>query len=160
MKIALFTMGGTIDKDYFDALSEYQVVDSILTEECRRIGIPVEIETVPIARKDSLELDDNDRRALKDAIIAHESAHILVSHGTDTLVETAKYLEGIPGKTIVLFGAMRPLRFKDSDAIFNVGFAMGVLKASQSGVYVAMSGESFSPDSVTKNRAAGRFEVK
>lgn len=158
MNIALMTMGGTLDKDYFDALSEYQVVDSIMLDEVLRLGVPVQASVTSICKKDSLELDLNDRERLLEAIEASEASHILVSHGTDTLVETAQFLESRTAKTVVLFGAMRPARFKDSDAIFNMGFALGVLRTSSPGVYVAMSAQVFRPSEVAKNRQGGVFQ--
>ncbi len=158
--IKLLTMGGTIDKDYFDSLSEYKVVESVLADEIARIGIAEKFDVEPICYKDSLEITAEDRENLKSAIEACPHKNILVSHGTDTMVETATFLEGITGKTIVLFGAMRPLRFKDTDGLFNAAFAIGALKSSKQGVYVAMSCQLFSPDQVVKNRAESRFELK
>jgi len=153
-------MGGTIDKDYFDALSEYQVVDSILVEEISRLGVPLEMDTTSVCKKDSLEVTDEDRAALKQAIENTSAPFVLVSHGTDTMAQTAEYLGEIAGKTVGLFGAMRPLRFKDTDAIFNAAFALGALVSQPPGVYLAMSGQVFKAGEVVKNRAAGRFEKK
>lgn len=161
MSIKLITMGGTIDKDYFDALSEYQVVDSILSEEIARVGVPLQLKTQSVCKKDSLEITDSDRSALRECIAQSSEERILVSHGTDTLVETARYLAedaALQGRRIVLFGAMRPLRFKDTDGLFNAAFALGALQACEPGIHVAMSGQLFRPDQVVKNRDAGRFE--
>ena len=163
MSIRLITMGGTIDKDYFDALSEYQVVDSILSKEIQDIGVPIKLDTLSVCKKDSLEITEDDRTRLCDAIASAAETHFLVSHGTDTLAETARFLESsdaLRGRHVVLFGAMRPLRFKDTDALFNAAFALGVLRCSDPGVYVAMSGQVFKPGEVAKNRDAGRFESK
>jgi len=158
--IKLLTMGGTIDKDYFDALSEYQVVESILPQEVARIGINAEFDVESICRKDSLEVTSDDRAALRAAIEASSYQQILVSHGTDTMVETAASLNGIADKVIILFGAMRPIRFKDTDGLFNAAFAIGALQASAPGVYIAMSCQLFRPDEVVKNREQARFELK
>lgn len=158
MKIALITTGGTIDKDYFDALSEYQVVETIIPTLLTRIGSTVQCEHFEICRKDSLEIEQADREALKALISSLEYKHVLVTHGTDTMVDTAKFLGEVSDKTVVFTGAMRPARFTDTDALFNVGVAIGALRSQSSGVYVAMSGQVFSPDQVVKNRAAQRFE--
>lgn len=163
MSIRLLTMGGTIDKDYFDALSEYQVVDSILPGEIERLGVPVKVALQSVAKKDSLELTQDDRDALLAAIQASPEQDILVSHGTDTMAETGRFLEdALAGQAcrVVLFGAMRPLRFKDTDGLFNAAFALGALNTCEPGVYVAMSAQLFKPSEVKKNRQAGRFESR
>jgi L-asparaginase len=157
-KIALITTGGTIDKDYFDALSEYQVVESIIPDLLARIGSTVEVERFEVCRKDSLEIQEPDRAALKELVSSLDHSKILVTHGTDTMVDTAKYLGVIEGKTIVFTGAMRPARFSDTDALFNVGVAIGALRSNDSGVFIAMSGKVFEPTQVVKNREAQRFE--
>ncbi|MCH2157849.1 MAG: asparaginase domain-containing protein [Oleiphilaceae bacterium] len=157
-KIALVTTGGTIDKDYFDALSDYKVVESIIPELLARIGSGVEVEQHEICRKDSLELTDDDRAALKACIESLECDKVLVTHGTDTMVDSAQALGDMPGKTIVFTGAMRPARFLDSDGLFNVGVALGALQSKESGIFIAMTGQVFTPDAVKKNRAAQRFE--
>jgi L-asparaginase len=157
-KIALVTMGGTIDKDYFDALSDYKVVDSIVPALLKRIGSGVVIEHYEICRKDSLELTDEDRQALSSRLRALDVEKILVTHGTDTMVDSALAIGDFSDKTVVFTGAMRPARFTDTDALFNVGVAIGALQSRSSGVYIAMSGQVFTPDSVKKNRSAQLFE--
>lgn len=157
-KIALVTTGGTIDKDYFDALSDYKVVDSIIPQLLARIGSGVEIEQYEICRKDSLELNADDRSALKQRIESLSCDKVLVTHGTDTMVDSALALGVIANKTIVFTGAMRPARFLDSDALFNVGVALGALESKEQGIFIAMSGQIFTPDTVKKNRDAQRFE--
>ncbi len=159
MSIAIVTTGGTIDKDYFDALSEYQIADSPLAELLRCYHVGFEFHMVPLMRKDSLELTEEDRATIADTIRKLPHEQVLVTHGTDTMVKTAQYLGKIPGKTVVFTGAMKPARFKDTDAIFNVGVAIGALQALKEGVYVAMSGQLFSPDNVVKNRAAQCFQT-
>lgn len=158
MDVKIFTMGGTIDKVYFDAKSRYEVgdsnVDRLLTEV--KVGFDYHMES--LFKKDSLELTDEDRQHALDRIRAEACDKILITHGTDTMVETARVLQATPGKTIVLTGAMQPLLFKDSDAVFNIGFALGVLMSRSPGVYIAMNGGVFSPQNVRKNRAAGIFE--
>ena len=156
--ILILTTGGTIDKAYFDALSEYRIVDSsirqLLTEA--RVALPFRIEE--LMRKDSLELTDADRAAICAAARAAPETRIVVTHGTDTMTETAKALaEGAPGKTIVLTGALTPARFADTDAPFNLGLAFAAAQMCGPGVWIAMSGQVFEGLKVRKDRAAGRF---
>jgi len=160
MSIAIFTTGGTIDKDYFDALSEYQVVESVIPAklELYRLGYAIEVE--PLMRKDSLEITDEDRQFIREKVLSSSAEKCLITHGSDTMVQTAEFLQGIEGKTIVLTGAMKPARFHDTDAIFNVGVALGALQTLSEGVYVAMSGRIFKPNEVVKNRSEMRFELK
>jgi L-asparaginase len=157
--IALVTMGGTIDKDYFDALSEYQVAETLMPSLISRIGCDIEIETHEVCRKDSLEVTEADRLRLKQLVESLSANRVLVTHGTDTMVNTARFLGNIPGKVIVFTGAMRPSRFADTDALFNVGVALGALRTLKEGVFVAMSGQVFDPKDVVKNRDKKRFEL-
>ncbi|MDX1451487.1 MAG: asparaginase domain-containing protein [Oleiphilaceae bacterium] len=159
MKIAIVTTGGTIDKEYFDALSDYKIGDSIVDGELQKYRVGFEYQVVPLLRKDSLELDDDDRALIVKTVSDLPQQHILITHGTDTMVTTAKALANIKDKTIVLTGAMKPARFKDTDAIFNVGVAIGALQCLPAGAYVAMSGRIFDPHKVSKNREAGQFQA-
>ncbi|MFM7039598.1 MAG: asparaginase domain-containing protein [Planctomycetaceae bacterium] len=158
MRICLITAGGTIDKVYFDRLSEYQVgapgVERILQELV--VGFDYRIQSV--LRKDSLDMTDADRLLLLDAVRAAPETHIVMTHGTDTMIETARLLLQVTGKRIVLTGAMQPANFRNSDAIFNVGMAVGVVQALQAdGVWLAMSGRLFDPRRVRKDRERGVF---
>ena len=114
---------------------------------------------IPIIRKDSLHITDADRELLRDAIAAQPARHVLVTHGTDTMVETAKVLASVPGKTIVITGALNPAGFRGSDAEFNIGTAVGAVQSLPAGVYIAMNGRSWDPLKVRKNVAANRFEA-
>ena len=109
-------------------------------------------------RKDSLELTDADRARIRSTVEESACRMVLVTHGTDTMTETGKALTGIPGKTIVLTGALLPARFRDNDAIFNIGFALAAVQAMPPGVYICMNGRIFEPHRVTKNRQENRFE--
>ena len=155
--ILVLTTGGTIDKNYFDALSEYQVVDSgipALLKEAR-VALPLRIEEV--CRKDSLELTDVDRAELARRIAQAPETRVVITHGTDTMTDTAKALAGITDKTIVLTGALSPARFAETDAPFNLGMAFATAQVAPPGVYIAMSGQVFDGLKVKKDRAAGRF---
>ncbi len=157
-RLGIFSMGGTIDKVYFDDLSEYEVGAAQAGEILREAGAAVAFSVTEVMRKDSLHLTAGDRALLRDKIAAAPEERILVTHGTDTMADTARALMGIPGKTIVLTGAMSPARFKGSDAPFNVGCAVGAVQSLPEGVYIAMSGQVFEAGHVRKNREAGRFE--
>ncbi len=155
--ILVLTTGGTIDKSYFDALSEYQIVDSgipALIKEAR-VALPFRIEEV--CRKDSLELTDADRMEIARRVSDAPESRIVITHGTDTMTETAKALAGIPGKAIVLTGALSPARFAETDAPFNLGMAFATVQVAPPGVYLAMSGQVFDGLRVRKDREAGRF---
>ncbi|UZW53788.1 asparaginase domain-containing protein [Sphingobium sp. JS3065] len=157
MPILILTTGGTIDKIYFDALSDYQVGETVMAKllDIARVKRPFRIEEV--TRKDSLELDDADRALIRDRVAAAPESHIIITHGTDTMTETAKLLSAIPGKTVVLVGALAPARFGESDASFNLGMAFATVQAAGPGVYITMSGSVFRADKVVKDRAKGAF---
>jgi L-asparaginase len=158
MKIKIIAVGGTIDKVYFDRKSEYQVGKPEITDILEEGNIGFDYACESILRKDSLELTEDDRQLIFKKVQSDENQRILVTHGTDTMVETAMKLQGIPGKVIVLTGAMSPARFKSSDASFNIGFAVAALQLLSFGVYIAMNGRVFDPDHVVKNRVMNRFE--
>ena len=155
--ILLLTTGGTIDKIYFDALSDYQVGETVMAKllDVARVKRPFRIEEV--TRKDSLELDDKDRALVAARVAAARERHIVITQGTDTMTETAKMLKGIEGKTIVLVGALAPARFGESDASFNLGMAFATAQVAEPGVYITMSGSVFRADKVVKDRAKGAF---
>jgi len=155
--ILLLTTGGTIDKIYFDALSDYQVGETVVAKllEIARVKRPFRIEEV--TRKDSLELDDADRAHIRARVVAAHESHIVITHGTDTMTETARVLADIPGKTVVLVGALAPARFGESDASFNLGMAFATVQVAQPGVYITMSGSVFPVAHVVKDREKGAF---
>ncbi|MEA3390743.1 asparaginase domain-containing protein [Sphingobium sp. CCH11-B1] len=155
--ILLLTTGGTIDKIYFDALSDYQVGETVMAKllEIARVKRPFRVEEV--TRKDSLELDDRDRALIYARVSAAPENHVVITHGTDTMTDTAKLLRDIPGKTIVLVGALAPARFGESDASFNLGMAFATAQVAEPGVYITMSGSVFRADRVVKDRAKGAF---
>lgn len=156
-EILVLTTGGTIDKQYFDALSQYAITDSVIAGLLKtgRVLHPFRIEEV--MRKDSLEIDADDREALAERVEASANTHIVITHGTDTMTETAKRLARIPGKTMVLVGALAPARFAESDATFNLGMAFATAQVAPPGVYITMNGSVFRGDKVVKDRELGRF---
>jgi len=156
--LLILTTGGTIDKNYFDALSEYQIVESGIPALLReaRVALPHRVEEV--CRKDSLELTDADRAEIARRAGEAPETRIVITHGTDTMTETAKVLaQAVPGKTIVLTGALSPARFAETDAPFNLGMAFATTQTAPAGVWIVMSGEVFDGLKVRKDRAAGRF---
>ncbi len=156
--LTIVTTGGTIDKIYFDDKSEFQIGDPQIGDILTALGVAFTFEVVPVMRKDSLHMDDDDRAQIRAAIESQPHRHVLVTHGTDTMVETARALVGIAGKVIVLTGALNPALFRGSDAVFNVGCAVGAVQALPDGVYIAMNGRLWDPARVKKNVAANRFE--
>jgi L-asparaginase len=156
--LTVITTGGTIDKVYFDAKSDYQIGAPQIGEILSQLGVDFRFDVVPVLRKDSLDMDDADRAAIRKVIEQQPHRHVLVTHGTDTMVETARALEGIAGKVIVLTGALNPARFQGSDAVFNIGCAVGAVQTAADGVWIAMNGRVWDPRRVRKNREANRFE--
>ena len=156
--IQVFTTGGTIDKVYFDAQSNFEVGSSMVHELMKQARVTCPVEVRELMRKDSLELTDADRDAIRDAVSACPYERIVITHGTDTMDRTARHLMTMTGRVIVLTGAFAPARFAFTDAIFNVGLAFGAVQSQREGVYIAMSGQVFPADDVRKNRDAGRFE--
>lgn len=156
--ITIMTTGGTIDKVYFDANSDFEIGDSLLPELLSEANIHEGYSLRELVRKDSLELSDDDRGLVAEAVSEARSERILITHGTDTMTLTAGALKGVTGKTIVLFGAMQPARMRRSDAVFNLGFAWAAVSLLPEGVYIAMNGEVFEAGKVRKNLQAKRFE--
>lgn len=158
-KLCIVTTGGTIDKVYFDDKSDYQIGDPQIGQILRDLGVTFPFEVVSLLRKDSLHVTDADRDLVRDTIAARPETQVLVTHGTDTMVDTARVLQSIPGKTIVLTGALNPALFRGSDAVFNIGCAVGAVQSLPPGVYIAMNGRLWDPLKVRKNRDANRFEA-
>ena len=157
-KLRIFTTGGTIDKIYFDAKSEFEVGEPQIGDILREMGVQFPFEITSLMRKDSLDLTDADRARVREAVAQDPSGRVLITHGTDTMTETAAVLQGIAGKTIVLTGALNPAKFRGSDAIFNIGGAVAAAQTLSPGVYIFMSGRVFDARKVRKNRDKNRFE--
>ncbi len=158
MKIQIFTTGGTIDKVYFDKKSQYEIGDPQAGGVLERANVCFEYEVESILRQDSLDLTDDDRLKIRSAVEATPQDKIVITHGTDTMIDTAKVLSDISGKTIVLTGSMYPARFRDSDAVFNLGCAVVAAQTLQPGVYITMNGCIFDPSTSKKNVELNRFE--
>lgn len=156
--IKIFTTGGTIDKVYFDAKSTYQVGEPNISRVLAELPLDLDYTVTSVLRKDSLEITPADRNVIVAAVQDAEEQQIIVTHGTDTMVETAKALqEKVPGKTIVLTGALEPALFKTSDASFNIGCAIAAVQSLPPGVYITMNGRIFESKNVVKDVERSRF---
>jgi L-asparaginase len=159
MKIKVFVTGGTFDKEYDELTGELFFKDTHLNEMLRlgRSQITVDIRTIMMV--DSLSFTDADRQIILQNCLKAPEEHILITHGTDTMVETASLLaKHVPDKTIVLTGAMIPYTFGSSDGLFNLGSALAYVQVLPSGIYVVMNGKYFHWDKVKKNKKTGFFE--
>jgi len=149
--------GGTIDKIYFDAKSDYQIGEPAVEQMLNEMPVHFDYLISSILRKDSLEMDDGDRQTVLEAVTNCEQKRIIITHGTDTMPNTARALAGVTGKTIVLTGAMAPAIFRDTDALFNLGCAIAAVQTLGEGVYIAMNGEIFDGLNVRKDLENERF---
>lgn len=158
MTIAFITTGGTIDKLYFDRKNRFEVGDPQLGEVLREANVTLDFEIISLLRKDSLDLDETDRRLILKTIQEIPQRQVVVTHGTDTMIETGRVLRQARGKTIVLTGAMQPARFRFTDAVFNIGTAVAAVQLLGEGVYLAMNGRILRPEKAWKNVEENRFE--
>lgn len=156
--IKIFTTGGSIDKGYSTVESDFVVGEPQIASILRDANVALEYEVEPLLRKDSLEITDHDRQLITDRVAADPGRRIIITHGTDTMVETALRLATIRGKVIVLTGAMQPAAFKRTDAAFNIGCAILAVQTLPEGVYVVMNGRVFDPRRARKNLELDRFE--
>jgi len=159
VQIEIFTTGGTIDKIYFDAKSDYEIGEPQIIELLRDANLTIAYQVTSLLRKDSLELSDADRQMIRAAVEESAAQNIVITHGTDTMIKTGKSLQGVAGKTIVLTGAMQPARFRFTDAIYNVASAITAAQTLPPGIYIAMNGQIFDPQKSRKNVELNRFEV-
>jgi len=146
MKITFIQTGGTIDKDYPAGNNNHGYSFEITTPAVKRVLEKIKIldfeyEVIECLKKDSLDITDDDRQKIKETCLNNQNDKIIITHGTDTMDQTAKFLSDITDKTIILTGAMRPEKFTDSDADFNIGVAIGALCSLDNGIYVAMNGQ-------------------
>jgi L-asparaginase len=161
MVVWIFVTGGTFDKEYDELEGKLYFRDTHLPEmlELGRCKVKVDIRTLMMI--DSLEMTDMDRSVILDNCLKCKEDHVVITHGTDTMEETARMLgQASINKTIVLTGAMVPFKFGSSDGLFNLGSALAFAQTLPAGVYVAMNGRYFQWDSVRKNKKTGEFEEK
>jgi L-asparaginase len=161
MPIRVFVTGGTFDKEYDELRGSLYFKDTHVPEMLRlgRCQLDVSIRTLMMI--DSLEMTEEDRAVIVDHCRRCQESRIVITHGTDTMVDTAAALaSGVSGKTVVLTGAMVPYAFGSSDGLFNLGSALSFAQVLPAGIYVAMNGRCFPWDNVRKNRDTGSFETK
>jgi L-asparaginase len=158
MRIKFLTTGGTIDKVYFDARSEFEVGPPQVLEVLQDANVSFEYDVESILRKDSLDMTEGDRRLIRERVEAESCPRIVITHGTDTMIQTAQSLVGVAGKTVVLTGSMQPARFRVTDAAFNIGSAIAAVQSLPPGVHVVMNGRVFDPQKARKNLEKNRFE--
>lgn len=157
--IKIITTGGTIDKVYFDQKSQFQIGEPSVSEILEDARVSLSYDIISVLRKDSLDMTDNDRKLIYDRVVSCRQRRIVITHGTDTMIDTAKVLQQTSGKIIVLTGSIQPARFRFTDAVFNVGCAITAVQLLSEGVYIAMNGKIFDPENVRKNMDKNRFET-
>jgi len=157
-KIIFITTGGTIDKIYFDKKNKFQIGNSLIFQVLEDANTTIDYEIKSILKKDSLDINNADRCIIKKTIKNDRHRYFVVTHGTDTMILTAKKLREINDKVIILTGAMQPARFKSTDAVFNIACAITAVQLLPNGVYIVMNGKIFEPENVIKNSNKNRFE--
>jgi L-asparaginase len=158
MKIKVLITGGTIDKAYKELTGELSFTETHMVDMFNRGRSMADTLSEVLFLKDSLEMVDSDREFILDKCLSCDEQHILITHGTDTMVQTAKFLaEKIKDKTLVLFGSMIPYSVDNSDALFNLGVALSAVQLKKPGVYIAMNGRVFDFDQVKKDKSLGIF---
>ena len=157
--LEILTTGGTIDKVYFDKKSNYEVGDPFVEELLHKMNVNISFMVKSLMRIDSLDMNDIHREEILNYIMNSNANNFLITHGTDSIVETAIYLKKISDKTIVLTGSLKPAIFIDNDAIFNVGSALTSAQILKKGVYIVINGQVFNPDNVRKNLEKNIFET-
>lgn len=156
-QIRAICVGGTIDKIYFDANSNYEIGAPALAKILQQMPIHLDIKLTSLMAKDSLDMDNDDRALIKHAVENCEQKKIIITHGTDTMTDTAQSLGEQTDKTIVLTGALQPAVFKETDALLNLGGAIAAVQVLPAGVYIVMNGEVFDAHSVKKDIVNNRF---
>lgn len=159
MAIRIFVTGGTFDKEYNELNGSLYFKDTHLNEMLKlgRCKAPIEVRTLMMI--DSIDLTDSDRELIAQNCLKSKESKIIITHGTDTMVETAKVIaEKVKDKTIVLTGAMIPYKFGSSDGLFNLGSAIAFVQTLAHGVYISMNGRIFNWDNCRKNKKVGEFE--
>ena len=156
--VRVFVTGGTFDKEYNERNGSLFFKDSHLRDMLKLARSLVDVEVRTLMMVDSLDMDDEDREVILSQCRKSPQNRIVITHGTDTMIDTARALVGIANKTSVLTGAMQPARFRHTDAVFNIASAMMAAQTLSAGVYIAMNGQVFDPHSSRKNVELNRFE--
>ena len=159
MKIVFIQTGGTIDKDYPKAKKGYafEITEPAAKRILQRVNPNFDFEIIPLLKKDSMDITEQDRKKIHETCQKTKGNKIVITHGTDTIIETAKKLSDIKHKTIILTGAMKPEKFSDSDASFNVGTAIGAINVLSNGIHIAMNGRIYAWNKVKRDSKTGQF---
>jgi len=161
MQIKILVTGGTIDKVYNELTGELTFDNSHLNEMLERSRSTVDITSEVLFLKDSLDMTNEDRNLILSKCLECNENKVVITHGTDTMVETAQLLgEEIKDKVVILFGSMIPYSIDNSDALFNLGVALSAVQSKENGVYITMNGKVFNWNNVYKNKDKGLFEVQ
>ncbi|TNE81300.1 MAG: asparaginase [Bacteroidetes bacterium] len=159
MSIRIFVTGGTFDKEYNELNGQLHFQNTLIPELLKMGRSRLDIQVRTLMMVDSLEMNDTDRNIILDSAKRTPEKQIIITHGTDTMCETAELLASAKlDKTIVLTGAMIPIRFGSSDGLFNLGSSLAYVQTLPPGVYIAMNGRYFNWNNVRKNRQTGYFE--
>ena len=159
MKIIFIQTGGTIDKDYPKTKKGYafEITEPAVERILRKVNPNFDYEIVHLLKKDSQDITHEDRDKISQICQKIKDNRIIITHGTETMIETARRLSSIKSKTIILTGAMKPEKFTDSDASFNVGTAIGAISLLSNGIYIAMNGRIYPWNKVKRNSRTGQF---
>jgi L-asparaginase len=159
MKILFIQTGGTIDKDYPRQIKGYafEISEPAVKQILERINPSFEYEVISLLKKDSMDLTVKDKKKIFETCAEADTDKIIITHGTDTMLETAKFLSEVEKKTIILTGAFKPEKFTNSDADFNVGVAVGAVNVLGYGVYLAMNGRVHKHDKVKRDKLTGKY---
>ena len=160
MKIKIFTTGGSIDKLYSSQESNFVIDAPQIKNILAEANVTIDYEIVSLLKKDSLDITHEDRSYIFEKIRTDPADRILITHGTDTMLETAKTLQEITDKTIVFTGAFHPAAFKKTDAYFNVGAAFLAVQNLTPGIYIVINGRAFEPSQAQKNVKVDIFEQR
>ncbi len=160
MKITFIQTGGTIDKDYPKTTKgwAFEISEPAVHRILEKLNPTFEYEVISLLKKDSLEITTEDRTLMRQKIEQLDASKVIITHGTDTMKETALFLSDIPNKTIILTGAMRPERFSNSDAAINIGVAIGAIQVLDAGVFIAMHGTIIPPNKLERHPSTGQFQ--
>jgi len=159
MKIVFVQTGGTIDKDYPKPRKGYafEITEPAVEKILQKVNPNFDYEIIPLLKKDSLDITQQDRNKIHQTCQKTNSNKIIITHGTDTMIQTAKKLSNIKNKTIILTGATKPEKFTDSDAPFNIGTAIGAINILSNGIYIAMNGRIYPWNKVKRDLKTGQF---
>ena len=159
MEITFIQTGGTIDKDYPKTIGGYafEIAEPAVKRILEKLNPSFKYEILSVCKKDSQDITEEDREKIYKIVKELENDKIIITHGTDTLIETAKKLNDLKNKVIILTGAVKPEKFTDSDAPINVGVAIGAINVLKEGIYIAMNGRIYHWDKVRRDLKTGKF---